>query len=51
MREVEASFRDASEATNAKAVWFVIMQIVILLGAGVWQMRHLKVYFEDKKLR
>ncbi|CAK9784827.1 putative ER to Golgi transport-related protein [Cutaneotrichosporon oleaginosum] len=51
MREVEATFRDASEATNTKAVWYVIMQICILLAAGVWQMRHLKVYFEDKKLR
>ncbi|WVQ83960.1 hypothetical protein IAT38_006105 [Cryptococcus sp. DSM 104549] len=51
MREVEASFRDASELTNSRAVWWSLLQILVLLGAGAWQMRHLKVYFEDKKLR
>ncbi|EKC98422.1 ER to transport-related protein [Trichosporon asahii var. asahii CBS 8904] len=51
MREVEEQFRDLSEATNARAVWYCIAQIVVLVAAGVWQMRHLKVYFEDKKLR
>lgn len=51
MREVEEQFRDLSEATNSRAVWYCIAQIVVLVAAGVWQMRHLKVYFEDKKLR
>ncbi|OXM79210.1 eclair-PA [Cryptococcus neoformans Bt63] len=51
MREVEANFRDASERTNARAVWWSLLQIAVLIGAAVWQMRHLKVYFEDKKLR
>ncbi|KAK4685580.1 p24 family protein alpha, partial [Tremellales sp. Uapishka_1] len=51
MREVEATFRDASELTNSRAVWWSLAQIAVLVSAGVWQMRHLKVYFEDKKLR
>ncbi|WWD21956.1 hypothetical protein CI109_106444 [Kwoniella shandongensis] len=51
LREVEATFRDASESTNSRAVWWSLAQIVVLVGAGVWQMRYLKVYFEDKKLR
>jgi len=51
MREVEATFRNASELTNSRAVWWSIVQIGVLIAAGVWQMRYLKVYFEDKKLR
>lgn len=51
MREVEATFRDASESVNSHAVWYVLLQIAVLVGAGFWQMKHLKVYFEDKKLR
>lgn len=51
MREVEASFRDASENVNSVAVWYCILQIGVLVAAGFWQMRHLKVYFDDKKLR
>ncbi|TYJ58168.1 hypothetical protein B9479_000992 [Cryptococcus floricola] len=51
LREVEADFRDASESTNTRAVWWSLLQIVVLIAAAGWQMRHLKVYFEDKKLR
>ena len=51
MREVEATFRDASEATNARAVWWSIIQVVMLIGTATWQMRYLRSYFADKKLR
>lgn len=51
LREVEAVFRDLSEHTNSRAVWWSLGQMAVLIAAGVWQMRHLKVYFEDKKLR
>jgi len=51
LREVEATFRDTSESTNARAVWWSICQIVVLVAVAAWQMRHLKVYFDDKKLR
>ncbi|KAH8832593.1 emp24/gp25L/p24 family/GOLD-domain-containing protein [Flagelloscypha sp. PMI_526] len=50
-REREADYRDLSEATNSRAVWYSIMQIVVLLGTCVWQMNHLKHFFEDRKLR
>lgn len=51
MREVEATFRDASEKTNARAVWWSVAQIVVLVGAGWGQMRYLRNYFGDQKLR
>ncbi|KAI5454409.1 emp24p/erv25p- protein [Naganishia albida] len=50
-REIEAVFRDASERVNKRAMWWSFLQMAVLLGAGAWQMRHLKVFFEDKKLR
>ena len=42
-REREASFRDLSEATNARAVWYTVAQIGVLIATCVWQLRHLKV--------
>lgn len=42
-REREAAFRDLSEMTNSRAVWYSIAQIVILIATCVWQLRHLKV--------
>lgn len=42
-REREADFRDLSEATNSKAVWYSVLQILALLGTCAWQLRHLKV--------
>jgi len=42
-REREADFRDLSESTNSKAVWYSVLQIGILLATCTWQLRHLKV--------
>jgi hypothetical protein len=42
-REREASFRDLSESTNMKAVWYTIAQIGVLVTVCFWQIRHLKV--------
>lgn len=42
-REREADFRNLSEATNSKAVWYSVLQIVALLATCAWQLRHLKV--------
>ncbi|KAL8286380.1 hypothetical protein RQP46_004397 [Phenoliferia psychrophenolica] len=50
-REREQEFRSLSEKTNARAVYWSILQIVTLLGTCVWQLRHLKGFFESKKLR
>ncbi|KAJ1022759.1 hypothetical protein NDA18_005093 [Ustilago nuda] len=50
-REREAAFRDLSEVTNSRAMWWSSLQLITLLGACVWQLRHLRGFFEDKKLR
>lgn len=42
-REREADYRDLSEATNARAVWYSIAQILVLILTCAWQLRHLKV--------
>ena len=42
-REREADYRDLSEATNSRAVWYSVAQIVVLLVTCTWQLRHLKV--------
>lgn len=50
-REREADYRDLSEATNARAVWYSLAQIVVLIVTCTWQLRHLKRFFEDRKSR
>ncbi|KAF9447717.1 hypothetical protein P691DRAFT_801905 [Macrolepiota fuliginosa MF-IS2] len=50
-REREADYRNLSEATNARAVWYSIAQIIVLLVTCAWQLRHLKRFFEDRKMR
>lgn len=46
-RQRESDFRDLSESTNSRALWYSIAQIVVLLGTCAWQLRHLKVISED----
>jgi len=50
-RERETDFRDLSEITNSRAVWYSVAQIVVLIGTCVWQLRHLKHFFDDRKMR
>ncbi|KAF5388753.1 hypothetical protein D9757_004816 [Collybiopsis confluens] len=50
-RERESDYRDLSEATNTKAVWYSLAQIVVLIVTCAWQLRHLKNFFEDRKSR
>ncbi|KAG5637741.1 hypothetical protein H0H81_003379 [Sphagnurus paluster] len=50
-REREADYRDLSEATNSRAVWYSVAQIVVLIATCTWQLRHLKRFFEDRKSR
>lgn len=50
-REREAAFRDLSEATNSRAVWYSIAQIVVIVATCTWQLRHLRRFFEDRKMR
>ena len=44
-REREAAYRDLSEATNERAVWYSILQIGVLVVTCAWQLRHLRVSF------
>lgn len=46
----EERFRLTSESTNQRVLWWSIAQTVILILTGIWQMRHLKSFFEAKKL-
>lgn len=49
-REREAEFRELSEKTNSRAVWWSVVQLVTLLATCTWQLRHLRHFFESKKL-
>ncbi|KDQ19454.1 hypothetical protein BOTBODRAFT_439706 [Botryobasidium botryosum FD-172 SS1] len=49
-REREAVYRDLSEATNSRAVWYCVAQIVVLVTTCAWQLRYLKNFFEDRKV-
>lgn len=46
----EERFRQTSETTNSRVLWWSIAQTAVLVIAGMWQMRHLKGFFEAKKL-
>ncbi|KAG2757010.1 hypothetical protein P692DRAFT_20764570 [Suillus brevipes Sb2] len=48
-REREADFRNLSENTNSKAVWYSVLQIGVLIATCTWQLRHLKHFFADKR--
>jgi len=50
-REREADFRNLSETTNSRAVWYSVVQIIILVSTCAWQVRHLRRFFEDRKMR
>ncbi|KAI8062127.1 emp24/gp25L/p24 family/GOLD-domain-containing protein [Gongronella butleri] len=49
-REREAEFRDQSELTNSRVVWWTVLQLIVLGVVCVWQMRHFKNFFVAKKL-
>lgn len=46
----EERFRQTSESTNSRVFWWSFIQTAILLIMGTWQMKHLKGFFEAKKL-
>lgn len=49
-RTREERFRQTSESTNQRVLWWAIAQTLVLLTVGFGQMRHLKSFFEAKKL-
>lgn len=46
----EERFRQTSESTNSRVFWWSVAQMTILVLTGLWQMKHLKKFFEAKKL-
>ena len=46
----EEQFRATSESTNSRVLWWATIQTAVLVMTAVWQMRHLKGFFEAKKL-
>ncbi len=46
----EERFRATSDSTNQRVLWWSLAQLFVLVIAGFWQMRHLKGFFEAKKL-
>ncbi|KAI5462491.1 emp24/gp25L/p24 family/GOLD-domain-containing protein [Mariannaea sp. PMI_226] len=49
-REREAEFRDQSEATNARVIRWIIIQLVVLGVTCTWQLSHLRSFFIKQKL-
>lgn len=50
IQEKEEEFRQVSEDTNSKVLWWAVVQTSILLSVGFWQMKRLKDFFIAKKL-
>ncbi|AQZ17122.1 ERP1 (YAR002C-A) and ERP6 (YGL002W) [Zygosaccharomyces parabailii] len=50
VREREAQFRDISESVNSHAMWWSVIQLVVLLLTCIWQMRHLRTFFVKQKV-
>uniref|UniRef100_A0A0N5ATX2 GOLD domain-containing protein n=1 Tax=Syphacia muris TaxID=451379 RepID=A0A0N5ATX2_9BILA len=46
----EERFRETSENTNSRVLWWSIIQTTVLVLTGAWQMRHLKGFFEAKNM-
>lgn len=44
-REREAEFRNLSETTNSRAMWYMVIQLVVLITTCYLQLRHLRVRF------
>lgn len=50
VREREAKFRNASEAVNSHAMWWTVVQLIVLGVTCAWQMRHLRSFFVKQKV-
>jgi hypothetical protein len=46
----EEAFRNTSESTNARVMWWSILQTIVLLVSGVWQINRLKKFFRGLSL-
>jgi hypothetical protein len=50
-REREGIFRNTSESSNARVMWWSIFQMLVLVVVGVWQVLYLQSYLQKKKNR
>ncbi|KAG0308365.1 emp24p/erv25p- protein [Dissophora globulifera] len=50
LRDHEQEFRNKSEATNGHTVTWTIVQLIVLGITCAWQMRHLRGFFEARKM-
>ncbi|THD24141.1 putative Transmembrane emp24 domain-containing protein [Fasciola hepatica] len=46
----EEYFRQLSESTSHRVTYWSLGQLILLCGIGLWQMRHLRAFFQAKKL-
>jgi len=49
-REREHDFRTISDKANRGAFYWSLLQITVLLGTCIWQMRTLRIWFHKQKL-
>jgi len=49
-KEREIAFRSTSESTNARAAWFSVFQLCVIIGSAFIQMQYLRLFFKKKKL-
>ena len=47
----EEEFRNTSESTNTRVMWWSVVQMFVMLVSASFQSYHLKRFFEAKKLR
>jgi hypothetical protein len=45
----EESFRNTSESTNSRVMWWSIAQTIVLLLSAFWQINRLQTFFTQKK--
>ena len=50
VREREESFRDISESVNSRAMWWIVIQVILLILICVWQMKSLRSFFYKQKI-
>lgn len=50
LKSREAEMREVSETTNARVAWFSIMSLGLCIVVSIWQLWHLKSFFQKKKL-
>jgi len=50
LKEREMTARNSSEVANSRVMWWSILETLLLVGSGVWQVNYLKRYFQRKKI-